>query len=172
MRLETERLILRHPDILDAEDYYEFCNTEFILRYNAMTPKTLEQIKNRFANGDTDTLMLALKETGKVIGEICIQEDSLRYGVAAKEISYHLREEYTRKGYMKEALGAVIRHLFETEHLTCVSARCFTPNTASLALLRSLGFQQNGTIPHCVRGYQGRIFDDVIHTLLPGEFRG
>lgn len=72
MRIETIRLILRHPEVRDAEDYYSFCNSEFVLRYNAMTPVTLEQVRQRFAKGD-DALVLELKETGKVIGEICIQ---------------------------------------------------------------------------------------------------
>ncbi len=171
MRIETPRLILRHPEVRDAEDYFSFCNSEFVMRYNAMTPKTLAQIQEHFARDDHGTLVMELKSTGRVIGEICIQEDSLRYGVASKELSYHLREDYARQGYMKESLHAVIAYLFENENLTCVSARCFTPNIASLALLRSLGFQQNGTIPHCVKGYQETIFDDVIHTLFRKDFK-
>jgi ribosomal-protein-alanine N-acetyltransferase len=172
MRLETERLILRHPEARDAEDYFSFCNSEFVLRYNAMTLKTLENIRDQFSKDNPDTLLLELKATGKVIGEICIQEDSLRYGVASKEISYHLCEQYARQGYMKEALGAVIEYLFENENLECISARCFQPNTASLALLRSLGFQQNGVIPRCVKGYRDRVFDDVLHTLFLSDFQG
>lgn len=67
---------------------------------------------------------------------------------------------------MKEALGAVIEYLFESENLECIAARCFAPNTASLALLRSLGFQQNGCVPRCVKGYRDLIYDDVLHTLV------
>ena len=171
MRLETPRLILRHPETRDAEDYFSFCNCAFVMRYNAMTPKTLEQIRNRFAEGDEEALVLERKDTGKVIGEICIQQDSLRYGVDSKELSYHLQEDCARQGYMKEALRAVIAHLFETENLECVAARCFAPNAASLALLRSLGFQQNGIIPRCVKGYQDTVFDDVLHTLFRKDFQ-
>ena len=71
---------------------------------------------------------------------------------------------------LKEALHAVIAWLFETENLECVSARVFAPNTASRALLRSLGFTENGVIPRCVKGYGGEVFDDVIHTLLREDF--
>ena len=172
MRLKTKRLILRQPEITDVDDYLEFINSEFVLKYNAMTPCTREKLIARFSDPEPGVLVLQLKDSGKVIGEIHIQEDSLRYGVASKELSYHLSESYARKGYMKEALSAVIRHLFEKEHGECVSARCFTPNIASLALLRSLGFQQNGTIPRCVKGYQDIIYDDVIHTLFQKDFRG
>lgn len=169
MRIETKRLILRHPEVRDAEDYVSFCNSEFVMRYNAMTPRTLEQVRERFAKGD-DSLMLEQKETGRVIGEICIQEDSLRYGVASKELSYHLREDCARQGFMKEALQAVIAYLFDTEKLECVSARCFAPNSASLALLHSLGFHRDGYISRCVKGYGGIIFDDVLHSLFRQDF--
>ena len=49
MVLETKRLILRHPLVEDAADYLEFCNTEFVLRYNAMMPKTRERAESYFA---------------------------------------------------------------------------------------------------------------------------
>jgi RimJ/RimL family protein N-acetyltransferase len=78
---------------------------------------------------------------------------------------------YARRGFMKEALGAVITHLFEKEKLDCVCARAFVPNEASRALLRSLGFRENGVIPLCVKGYGDVIFDDVIHTLFPKDLK-
>ena len=71
---------------------------------------------------------------------------------------------------MKEAMRSVISHLFERENLECICARAFAPNAASRALLKSLGFQENGIIPHCVKGYGDVIFDDVIHTLFREDF--
>ena len=71
---------------------------------------------------------------------------------------------------MKEAMQGVIAWLFETANLECISARAFAPNTASRVLLRALGFQENGIIPQCVKGYGDVIFDDVIHTLFRADF--
>ena len=150
----------------DAADYLEFCNTEFVLRYNAMTLKTREKVMKYLNDCRDEILVLQHKETGKVIGEININEDSLRYGVDAKELSYMLREDYSRQGYMKEALQAVIEYLFTQEKVECVSARCFAPNEASLALLKSLDFHQDGYIPRCVKGYKDQIFDDTLHSLF------
>ena len=99
-----------------------------------------------------------------------MEEDGLRYGVNSKDLSYFIDESYSRKGYMKEAMQAVLKYLFEEEKLECVSCRAFAPNTASRALLRSLGFQENGIIPRCVKGYGDVVFDDVIHTLLREDF--
>lgn len=169
MRLETERLILRHPEIEDAADYLEFCNTEFVLRYNAMTLKTREKVEKYLTDCRDGILVLQHKQSGKVIGEVNINEDSLRWGVESRELSYMLREDHSRQGYMKEALQAVIGHLFAQEKVVCVSARCFAPNEASLALLRSLGFHQDGYIPRCVKGYHDQIFDDTLHSLFYKE---
>jgi len=171
MILETSRLILRPWEIGDVQDYLDFCNSEFVLRYNAMTPKTEEEILRRFSGPwDGKSLMLVLKERGLVIGEIHIEEDSLRWGVASKELSYLIHRNYSRRGYMKEALRVLIRYLFEEEGLECVGARVFSVNEASLALLRSLGFRQNGYIPRCVKGYRDIIFDDTLHSLFRREW--
>ena len=171
MTIETKRLILRAPRETDAEDYLRLRNSEFVLRYNAMVPATEEKVLRYFSERQENTLLLVHKESGCVMGEICVDEDSLRYGVASKELSYWLGEEYSRQGYMKEALRAVIRDLFEKEELECVAARCFAPNTASLALLKSLGFQRDGYIPRCVKGYGDEIFDDTLHSLFRKDFQ-
>ena len=170
MRIETNRLILRAPEVRDVEDYMVFCNSEFVLRYNAMAPRTAEQMHRRFSEAQEATLVMEHKKDGKVIGEISIEDDSIRWGVESKELSYFISEAYSRQGYMKEALGGLIAYLFETGHLECVAARCFVPNAASLALLKSRGFRQDGYIPRCVKGYKDQIFDDTLHSLFKTDF--
>lgn len=172
MRLETARLILRPPTPADVDDFMEFRNTEFVLRYNAMTPKSREETLAQFTKQPEpwNTLLMELKETGKVIGAVFWEEDSLRWQVASRELSYFLSENYVRRGYMKEALRALIAYLFESENLTCIAARSFAPNTASRALLESLGFHQDGLVRKCVKGYGGVVFDDVLYSLFREEF--
>ena len=172
MQLETRRLILRRPRVTDAPAYTAIHNSAFVLRYNAMNPTTAERMAAKFQDPDylAETVFLEEKQTGELIGAIFLEEDSLRYGVASKGLSYFLSESYSRKGYMKEAMQAVISHLFASENLECLSARAFAENSASRGLLKSLGFQENGIIPRCVKGYGGKIFDDVIHTLFREAF--
>ena len=173
MKLETRRLILRTPEEKDACAYTLIHNSEFVLRFNAMNSTTQERMAAKFQDPEylENTLFLEEKQTGKLIGAIFWEEDSLRWGVESRDLSYFIAEEYSRKGYMKEAMQAVIAYLFEAYSLECVAARAFAPNVASMALLKSLGFQQNGIIPRCVKGYTGEIFDDVIHTLFPGNLK-
>lgn len=170
MELITERLILRRPKPTDGKDYCAIHNTAFVLRYNAMLPTSPERMEQKFSQNTGNTVLLEEKESGTLLGAMFIEEDDLRFGVSSRSLSYFLREQDTRKGYMKEALQAVIGWLFEEEKLECVSARVFAPNTASRALLRSLGFQENGIIPRCVKGYGDVVYDDVIHTLFREDF--
>ena len=173
MNLTTQRLILRSPRLTDAESYCAIHNSEFVLRFNAMIPTTKARMEQYFSNEDycRETTFLEEKESGQLIGAIFLEDDDLRYGVESKGFSYFIREDFSRKGYMKEAMTAVIAALFEKEDLQCVCARAFAPNTASRALLKSLGFQENGIIPRCVKGYGDVIFDDVIHTLFHKDLK-
>lgn len=171
MFLETQRLILRKPEIADVDDYMEFVNSRFVNQYNAMSPVTREKAEHRFANPEDDSIAIVKKETGKLIGMLYVGEDSLRYEVNSKEISYFLRQEESRKGYMKEALSALISYLFETENLSCITARSFAPNVASQRLLESLGFQREGLLRRCVKGFEGIIFDDFLYSLFKEDLR-
>lgn len=173
MYFETSRLILRKPEITDIDEYLGFVNSEFVQRYNAMSPVTREKAEAEFSNAadDCSTIALESKATKKIIGIISTQEDSIRYGVASKEVSYLLREEEARKGYMKEALSALIKHFFETEELTCIASRCFLPNIASQRLLESLGFQKEGVVRKCVKGYQDTVFDDCLYSLMREDWQ-
>lgn len=173
MHLETKRLILRAPKPEDAAAYTAIHNSEFVLRFNAMQPVTAERMEKRFSDEEylSETVFLEEKASGRLIGAIFLEEDELRYGVASKSLSYFLGQDYARQGYMKEAMQAVIGWLFAKAQLECICARAFAPNIASRALLKSLGFRENGLIPRCVKGYTGEIFDDVIHTLFREDFQ-
>ena len=171
MHLETKRLYLRQPKREDAQAYCDIHNSYFVLRYNAVMPTTPERMEARFQDEEylSQTVFLEEKESGKLIGAIFWEDDDLRYGVASKNISYFIEESYAGQGFMKEAMHAVLSYLFETQKLDCICARAFAPNEASRALLRSLGFRENGIIPLCVKGYGNMIYDDVIHTLFPKD---
>ena len=173
MKLETKRMILRAPEIKDAAAYTAIHNSEFVLRFNAMAPTTPERMAAKCEDPEyrENTIFLEEKGSGVLIGAVFLEEDDLRYGVTSRSLSYFVAEAHSRNGYMKEAMEAVIRHLFEKEGLECGSARAVVPNAASRALLRSLGFQENGILPRCVKGYGDVIFDDVIHTLFPENLK-
>ena len=58
------------------------------------------------------------------------------------EVGYVMREDFKRRGYMREALHCIIRFGFETMELDGISAFTRDDNTASVALLGQFGFQR------------------------------
>lgn len=157
---ETKRLIIRHGKSEDVQDVLSFRNSEFVLKYNAMTVSNEEMVLKEIES----SLVLYEKHLQKVIGIISIEEDALRYGIKSRCLSYYMNESYTKQGYMYEALSTVILELFE---IGCdiISARVFVGNDASKRLLEKLGFIHEGTLRHAVRGYKGIVYDDQLFSL-------
>ena len=156
---ETKRIIIRNGNELDIEDIKEFRNSEFVLRYNAMSISNEEMILKEISQ----SYVLYEKNIHKTIGVISIEEDSLRYDVNSKCISYYLNEKYARQGYMYEALHTIIQELLKENDI--ISARVFVGNDASKKLLEKLGFTLEGTLRHAVKGYQDIIFDDQLFSI-------
>ncbi len=169
--METNRLIIRNAKISDVDDIFEMRNSEFVLKYNAMKVLTYEQMSAQVCKDvdSSNSFCLELKETGKVIGKIDLDEDSLRYGVNSLCISYYLNENYASKGYMFEALNEVIRHVFEDRKIDVLSVRVFKENNASRLLVEKLGFKYEGCIRMCVKGYNNVVYDDLIFSMIKDE---
>ena len=165
----TERLQLRPPCKQDAAPLLAIRNSPFVLRYNAMRPLTLPQMEQQLSELHDSMLVLSCKDSGLVIGAVFFSPDRMRYQTGSLCLSYYLGEPWCRQGYMSEALAALIPQLFaQGAQLLC--ARCFSPNTASRALLAKLGFQLEGCLRHAVLGYGGIIYDDCLYSILQEEF--
>ena len=164
--IETSRLILRCGFIDDVVDVMEFRNSEFVLKYNCMNIASESQVFIEISN----SLVLYEKELNKVIGIVSIHQDDLRYGIKSMCLSYYLNEKYTCKGYMSEALQAIINQLFDMD-CEVISARVFADNEASKALLKKLGFNHEGTLKYAVKGYGDVIHDDCLFSIVKEEKR-
>ena len=64
--------------------------------------------------------------------------------IGRAEIGYTVFEKYRRRGYAKEAAGALVRWAFRRRENT-VYASVSPDNAASLGVVKSLGFRQVGT---------------------------
>lgn len=151
--LETERLILRpfrrgdEDDIfailLDKEGSYLCDGEEPFQPEDRFTPQYAE-LMDAYETQD-NRLLLELKGQNKVIGVVSFWEDDRRY-VPTRALVYQLHPDYQRKGYATEAVDAVIRSLFAETDTQLIVADAFVQNAASQALLRKLGFTQEGII--------------------------
>ncbi len=170
--LHTERLLLRTPRERDAAEIMAIRNSAFVMKDNAMQKADKEQVTRliRAEIDRGDTLFIERKEDGALLGMIAAEEDSVRFDVRSRCLSYYLGEQFARQGYMKEALRAVLHELFTEEDLEVVAARVFTGNIASEKLLRSLRFVYEGCIRRCVRTSESEIRDDMQFSLLREEY--
>ena len=150
IRLETERLILR-PWTMDAlEDFNEYASIDGLGQMAGWTPhKDIEEsrtVLSMFIDGKK-TFAIELKESGKVIGSVGIEEpdpdpETEKRG---REIGYALHKDYWGQGLVPEAVKRVIAWCFEElqyDYLTCSH---FDWNNQSRRVIEKLGFRYFST---------------------------
>ncbi|MCH9853222.1 MAG: GNAT family N-acetyltransferase [Alphaproteobacteria bacterium] len=70
---------------------------------------------------------------------------NIRFGSAASiQIGYWMGEEFTRNGYMQEAIALVTRYAFMELHFHRIEAFCMASNHASINLLKKCNFTLEG----------------------------
>ena len=144
--METERLIIRNFNINDWKDLHEmivqYQSSEYAV-YDHQWPTSTEEIKGVtkwFADGDS-FLAVCLKETGKLIGYITLneskKEDDLEFN-----IGYCFNFDYHGNGYATEGCRALIDYAFEQLGADRVITGTAAENRASCRLLERLGFKK------------------------------
>lgn len=161
--IETERLILRTPTHEDAEDLARCRSTDFVMRYNLYRPCSKEQICRELEC--YEHFALVTKENNRIIGCISLRDDDFRYHMDSVLIQAWLTEENARRGYMSEALRALLHELLCVRRHERVSAQIMSENTASIRLVESLGFEREGYLKRAIKCYDGRVFDLCLYSL-------
>ncbi|MBK7410046.1 MAG: GNAT family N-acetyltransferase [Saprospirales bacterium] len=112
--------------------------------------------------------LMISKESNETIGRCGFHNWYLEHHKA--EIGYVLfKAENRRKGYMNEAINAVLEYGFKVMNLNRIEACTSPDNTASLSIIKKYGFIQEGYLrQHFVR--DGETQDTVIYSLLKEEF--
>lgn len=164
----TGRLTVRGAEPRDKEELHALMNDSEVLRFNCFAPPSPEQVLEQIEKGSYK-YCVAEKTTDRVIGFIGAEE-SLRYRVESVCVSYMLRSEETGKGYMSEALSGFLDYCFHVLGMKVVEARVFDDNARSVRMMERLGFTHEGTLRRAVLGWDGRIHDDRLYSLLCEEF--
>jgi ribosomal-protein-alanine N-acetyltransferase len=87
-------------------------------------------------------------DDGLLLGGVTLS--NVRRGVAqSASLGYWIGAPFARQGYMTTAVNTLNRFAFDSLHLHRVEAACLPSNAASIALLKTCGFQQEGR----ARGY-------------------
>jgi [ribosomal protein S5]-alanine N-acetyltransferase len=178
MKLETlltERLELRK---ITPETYHElFSGHDDAVISGVLGLRdaaALEKERAKYAGGIATwnrsfVLFLMLdRGTGTVLGACGFHTWYTEH--ARAEIGYAMNgEEHQRKGYMREALAAVVDYGFGQMALNRIEAFIAPWNEASIRLVTRLGFQREGLL----RGHyckDGAMEDSAVYGLLRAEF--
>lgn len=161
--LESSRLILRSPISGDSEILARERSRDFVTRYNLYRECDAAQIERELA--EYDHAIIVLKETNEVIGCISVRDDDMRYHMDSVLLQAWLTEECAYKGYMCEALDAMIDYLFRVEGHERVAGQILSKNRASIRLVEKLGFEQEGYLKRALRNSKDEVFDVVLYSL-------
>ncbi|GAB4190302.1 MAG: GNAT family N-acetyltransferase [Roseiflexaceae bacterium] len=176
--LHTERLLLTTlnadaaPQVLD----YLLRNQEFVRPWNpAADPEffTLEAQQDRLRREQ----MLRLSQSGyrfwmferddtghtRVLGDVALS--NIVWGAFLScHLGYKIDQQAGGKGYMTEAVRAVVGYAFDTLRLHRVEANIMPRNTRSLRVVEKLGFEHEG-LSRAYLKING-VWEDHLHYVL------
>ena len=158
IRIETERLILRPWKESDLEDFYEYARVDGVGQMAGWLPhKDLEESRRilKMFIRDRKTLALELKENGKVIGSIGLEDREYKLdipeGRIGREIGYVLSRDYWGRGLMPEAVQAVIGYCFRQLEFDWLTCGHFVRNPQSRRVVEKCGFRYIQDVIHQTR---------------------
>jgi RimJ/RimL family protein N-acetyltransferase len=135
----------------DLEDFYFYRSNPEVTKYQGFDVFTIEQAEE-FIKSQTDKKFgkpgewvqygIENRSTGKIIGDCAIKLH--QHDIRIAEIGITITHAEQKKGYAKEALVGILNHLFSIEDFHRVVEIVDTENLASIQLLKSLGFRQEG----------------------------
>ena len=148
----ADRIVLRPVSDDDLHDLFEINGDTQVTRflpYSAWRDRSegiawLARMRDLTATGMGQQLVIERRDDHKVIGTVLLfRFDS---GSARLEIGYVMGSRYWRQGYAREAIGGVCDHLFRHGSIRRIEAEVNPLNIASDALMRGLGFTQEGLL--------------------------
>jgi [ribosomal protein S5]-alanine N-acetyltransferase len=173
--ITTPRLVLRWISEDDIDGLYEIFSDPQVMRYWSSGPianrEAAAAMQREIAAGnENDTMLkwgLALRDSNLLIGTATLFHFDLDNGRA--EIGYAMGRAHWGKGYMHEALQALVSHAFEVMQLRRLEADVDPRNAASIRTLERLGFQREGFLRERWH-VEGEIQDAFFYGLLRREW--
>ncbi len=174
--ITTSRLQIRNLKVKDLNDFHFYRSNPEVTKYQGFDVMTLEQadefIKSQLEKGfgkpgEWVQYGIENKETGKIIGDCAIKLNLHDTRIA--EIGITISHIEQRKGYAKEALSGILTFLFDVKGIHRVVEIVDAENTASIKLLKSTGFKQEG---HFVENifFKGKWGSEFQYAILKREW--
>jgi RimJ/RimL family protein N-acetyltransferase len=174
--ITSDRLTLRQLTEVDIDSLDAIFANQEVMRYWSTPPLTdtdaarelLADIQRCYENQTMLKWGVARNTDGALIGTTTLFHIELSNHRA--EIGYALVREQWGKGYMNEALNALIRWSFEVLDLHRIEADVDPRNQNSIRTLERLGFQREGYLRERWQ-VNGEIQDSLFYGLLRREWK-
>ncbi|TVP70985.1 MAG: N-acetyltransferase [Rhodobacteraceae bacterium] len=180
--LQSERLMLRLPQHADFRQWSELrrASVGFLTPWEPTWSDdhlTRRAFTNRvswaarcFRSDTALPLFILRRKDQALLGAITL--DNIRRGPAqAGTLGYWVGAPFARQGYMREAIGAVVRHAFTEMDLSRIEAACLPENEASRGVLERAGFKYEGVAQSYLQ-INGRWRNHVLYASLRHDRRG
>lgn len=174
--IAAERVSLRWLRDDDVPALYEIFSDPAVMRYWSSAPMTshddaeglLDEIRECFKARSLFQWGVALNESDRVVGTCTLSH--LDAANSRAEIGYALHRAYWGKGYINEALVALLDFAFESLSLRRIEADVDPRNAPSIRALERLGFQREGLMRE--RWFvNGEVQDALFYGLLRREWK-
>lgn len=174
--LQTSRLQLKTVNRERAADVLDFIvrNDEFWRIWEPAREAefyTLEKQAEILAAesrsiADGSLFKVWLHQDDEMIGSIVIS-NIVRGVFQSAHVGYKLAQSHTGKGYMTEALSAVVGYCFDTLELHRLEANIMPRNKASMNVVKRLGFYEEGLAIKYLK--INGVWEDHLHMVLRNE---
>ena len=173
--IDAERVSLRWISAADTDAFYAIYSNPEVMRYWSTPPladreaaaKLIREIHEGWQRHAILKWGIALRSDDQLIGSITLF--NLDFNHRRAEIGYALGRDHWGRGYMNEALRAVLKYAFEVLHLNRIEADVDPRNAASIKTVERLGFQREGYLRERWQ-VSGEIQDAFFYGLLRREW--
>lgn len=153
MIIETERLILRELEEIDAERMFLMDSDPEVMKYLGTPVKTREEskeiirmIQKQYEENGVGRWAVIEKESGLLIGWCGLKrlKTPINNHVETLDLGYRFIPEFWGKGYAWEAAKATLDYGFNELKSDTIYAYADSENTGSNYILKKMGFENTG----------------------------
>lgn len=150
--IKTSRLVLRELSAQDALQIHALRSDPKIAAMTGRTPSTgiedamahIYKIGKLIENNASIYWAISLLDSPSLIGTICLWNFDTENAIA--EIGYELLPDFQGKGFMREAIAAVIKYGFEEVKIKTITAFPSANNISSVKVLKMAGFKRDSKV--------------------------
>lgn len=151
LNIRTSRLNIRHLVLSDLSDFYVYRSNPEVTKYQGFDVMTMSQaqqfIEENSAKyfgkpGEWVQYGIENRASGQLIGDCAIKLDLHDTRIA--EIGITISHLQQKRGFAKECLMGILSFLFDEKQIHRVVEIVDAENIASINLLKSTGFRQEG----------------------------